>query len=130
MIRLAIMYWALKRSELRKRQKSTETLTNLNGKIFLNLIKELNICKASRQMVVFYHGLVRSFILIRFATAHDKIVFLISVINPPHFAEYCELSFTVNVYFSMPGCVEPQWRPPFDGHTLCAVFVVAIRCLS
>ena len=35
MIQLAIMYWALKRIELCKRQKSTETCANLNGKIFL-----------------------------------------------------------------------------------------------
>lgn len=53
MIQLAIMYWALKRIELCKRQKSTETLTNLNGKNYFYLIKELNISKESRQTIVF-----------------------------------------------------------------------------
>ena len=35
MNQLAIMYWVMKRVQFCKRQKSTETFTNLNGKIFL-----------------------------------------------------------------------------------------------
>ena len=53
-----------------------------------------------------------------------KSSFLTSVLNPPRFAEYCEIGFTENgVYFSMPVCVEPQYRPPFGGHVRCVQFL-------
>ena len=82
-------------------------------------------------MIAFFRGCLTYSILIRFATAHGKIVFLTSALNPPRVAEYCELRFTEKVvYFSMPGCAEPQCRPPYAEYILYAVFVVAIRCLS
>ena len=57
MIQLAIMYWALKRIELCKRQKWTETLTNLSGKIIFIWLKNWTFLKQADKWSYFSMGL-------------------------------------------------------------------------
>lgn len=88
MIRLAIMYWALKRSEFCKRH-STGTLTELSGKISFIWLKDWTFRKKADKWS--YQGFTRTFSsALRRLTI--KLSVLISVLIPPDFAEYCELS--------------------------------------
>lgn len=81
MIRLAIMYWALKRSEFCKRH-STGTLTDLSGKISFILLKDWTFRKKADKSLTSDRIRDLRELFIGFATAHYKIVCFDIGVNP------------------------------------------------